>query len=441
MFRKIADLSNALVSRWLPDPFIFVALLTLLIFALGLALTPSSPMQMVNHWGGGFWKLLSFAMQMALVLVTGHVLASTSLMRGLIARLASTARSASGAIVLVTVVSLVASWINWGFGLVIGAIFAKELARRVPRVDYPLLIASAYSGFVIWHAGLSGSIPLTIATPGHFLEKTMGLIPTGQTIFATFTLLPVALLLVVIPLVNRAMLNREHPVVVDPALLGVEGEAKPVPTAQQTPAERLENSRFLSWLLGLLGLAFAAKYFVDNGFKLNLDIVNFLFLFTGIILHGTPRRFVDATVDAVKGSAGILIQFPFYAGLAGMMAGSGLIKVFSDGFISISTPETLPLFAFLSAGLVNIFVPSGGGQWAVQGPIMVEAAQHIGASMPKTVMAVAWGDAWTNMIQPFWALPALGIAGLKARDIMGYCLVILFVVGVIVGACLWLIPG
>ena len=219
MFRKIADLSNALVSRWLPDPFIFVALLTLLIFALGLALTPSSPMQMVNHWGGGFWKLLAFAMQMALVLVTGHVLASTSLMRGLIARLASTARSASGAIVLVTVVSLVASWINWGFGLVIGAIFAKELARRVPRVDYPLLIASAYSGFVIWHAGLSGSIPLTIATPGHFLEKTMGLIPTGQSIFATFTLLPVALLLVVIPLVNRAMLNREHPVVVDPALL------------------------------------------------------------------------------------------------------------------------------------------------------------------------------------------------------------------------------
>ncbi len=440
MFRKLADLSNAVVSRWLPDPFLFVALLTMVIFALGIAATPSTPLQMLEHWGGGFWNLLSFAMQMAMVLVTGYVLASTALLKRMLSALAGTVTSASGAIVLVTVVALLASWINWGFGLVIGAIFAKELARRVPRVDYPLLIASAYSGFVIWHAGLSGSVPLTIATPGHFLEKTMGLIPTGQTIFATYTLVPVALLMVLVPLVNRAMLNREKPVVIDPALLDETHHNVGVATPR-TPAERLENSPWVSWVIGLLGLAYTIKYFVDKGAALNLNIVNFIFLFAGILLHGTPRRFIDATIDAVKGTAGILVQFPFYAGLAGMMAGSGLIKLFSDAFIAVATPATLPLFAFLSAGLVNIFVPSGGGQWAVQGPIMVQAAQEIGASLPKTAMGVAWGDAWTNLIQPFWALPALGIAGLKARDIMGYCLIVLFVVGAVVGLSLWLIPG
>ena len=442
MFRKLADLSNAIVSRWLPDPFLFVALLTMGIFALGIAATPSTPLQMLEHWGGGFWNLLSFAMQMAMVLVTGHVRASTALFKRMLSALAGSVRTAGGAILLVTFVALVASWINWGFGLVIGAIFAKELARRVPRVDYPLLIASAYSGFVIWHAGLSGSVPLTIATPGHFLEKTMGLIPTGQTLFAAYTLVPVVLLLALVPLVNRAMLNREHPVVIDPAILEEADRlaAAPVP-APHTPAERLENAHWVSWVVGLLGLAYTVKYFIDKGAAINLNIVNFVFLFAGILLHGTPRRFIDATVEAVKGSAGILIQFPFYAGLAGMMAGSGLIKTFSDGFIAISTPETLPLFASLSAGLVNVFVPSGGGQWAVQGPIMVQAAQEIGASLPKTVMGVAWGDAWTNLIQPFWALPALGIAGLKARDIMGYCLIVLFVVGAVVGLSLWLIPG
>lgn len=442
MFRKLADLSNAIVSRWLPDPFLFVALLTMVIFVLGIAVTPATPLQMLEHWGGGFWNLLSFAMQMAMVLVTGHVLASTALLKRWLAALAGRVSTAAGAIVLVTVVALVASWINWGFGLVIGAIFAKELARRVPRVDYPLLIASAYSGFVIWHAGLSGSVPLTIATTGHFLEKTMGLIPTGQTIFAAYTLVPVAILLVLVPLVNRAMLNREHPVVIDPAILeAADRQATALAPVPHTPAERLENSPWVSWVIGLLGLAYIVKYFFDKGAAINLNIVNFTFLFAGILLHGTPRRFIDATVDAVKGSAGILIQFPFYAGLAGMMASSGLIKMFSDGFIAISTPETLPLFAFLSAGLVNIFVPSGGGQWAVQGPIMVQAAQEIGASLPKTVMGVAWGDAWTNLIQPFWALPALGIAGLKARDIMGYCLIVLFVVGAVVALSLWLIPG
>ncbi|ADY27338.1 short chain fatty acid transporter (plasmid) [Deinococcus proteolyticus MRP] len=441
MFRALANASNALVTRLLPDPFIFVALLTLLVLALGVLLTPHTLPQMVQFWGDGFWELLAFTMQMALVLVTGHALASTPFFRRLLGGLAGLAKTAPAAIVLVTAVSLVANWINWGFGLVIGAIFARELARRVPGVDYRLLIASAYSGFVIWHAGFSGSIPLTIATPDHFLEGQIGLIPTSQTIFAPFNLILVGVLALLIPLVNRAMLDREHPVVVDPALLAEKAPAAAWAPADQTPAQRLENSPVLSLLLGGLGLAFLAMYFAAEGFKLNLNIVNFAFLFLAILLHGTPARFIAATTEAVQGAAGILIQFPFYAGLAGMMAGSGLIERVSDAFVAMSTPQTFPVLAFWSAGLVNIFVPSGGGQWAVQGPVMVQAAQSLGASLPKTAMAVAWGDAWTNMIQPFWALPALAIAGLHARDIMGYCLVILLLVGAVVSLGLYLLPG
>jgi short-chain fatty acids transporter len=199
----------------------------------------------------------------------------------------------------------------------------------------------------------------------------------------------------------------------------------------------MENSPILSMLIGLMGLVFVVYYFNKNGFKLNLNIVNFMFLFAGIILHGTPRRFLDAITSATKGSAGIILQFPFYAGIMGMMVGANAAGVscaglMSNWFVNISTVTTFPFFAFLSAGLVNFFVPSGGGQWAVQAPIMMPAGAALGVSAAKTAMAIAWGDAWTNMIQPFWALPALGIAGLGARDIMGFCLIVMLYSGVII---------
>ena len=186
-------------------------------------------------------------------------------------------------------------------------------------------------------------------------------------------------------------------------------------------------------VIGGLGVAFVAYYFVQNGFALNLDLVNFMFLFMGILFHGTPRNFLLAVQNAVKGASGIIIQFPFYAGIMGMMTASGLAVMMSEAFVSISTPQTFPLFAFLSAGIVNFFVPSGGGQWAVQAPIMLDAAQTLGTDPARVAVAVAWGDAWTNMIQPFWALPALAIAGLKAKDIMGFCLIVLFVSGIVIG--------
>lgn len=432
--KVLVSFFNRVMQRYLPDPFIFVIILTFVVFGLGLIFTESGPYQMAQHWGNGFWGLLLFAMQMVLVLVTGHVLASSQIFKKGLGSLASLAKTPGQAVIIVTIVSLVASWINWGFGLVIGALFAKELAKKVMNVDYRLLIASAYSGFVVWHGGLSGSTPLTIATEGHFSQDLIGIIPTSETIFSNFNLFILIALFIVIPIVNRLMMpSKEQTVTVDPIVLQEDVPlAATVEKTDMTPAERLENSRIVSLSIGVLGLVFLFYYFVNNGFKLNLDIVNFLFLFLGILFHGTPKRFLEAIVNAVKGASGIIIQFPFYAGIMGMMTASGLATVISNGFVSISNEFTFPLFAFLSAGLVNIFIPSGGGQWAVQAPVMLDAAIELGVSIPKTAMAVAWGDAWTNLIQPFWALPALAIAGLKAKDIMGFCVLTLIVSGIII---------
>jgi len=335
------------------------------------------------------------------------------------------------------VVSLVASWINWGFGLVVGALFAKELARQV-RVDYRLLVASAYSGFLVWHGGLAGSIPLTIATEGHFTADKIGVIPTSETIFAFYNLAIVVALFIAVPLINRLMLpDEQESVYVDPKLLE-SAESTDTDTTHR-PADKLETSRILAWLIGIGGLAYLFDYYIVRGAGLNLNVINFTFLFLAIILHGTPRRLLKSLDEAIKGGAGIVIQFPFYAGIMAIMIDSGLAASLSEWFVSFSTALTLPFWSFLSAGLVNIFVPSGGGQWAVQSPVVISAAQALGADMPRVAMAVAWGDAWTNMLQPFWALPVLAIAGLKAKDIMGYCLIQLFVSGVLISIGLtWL---
>lgn len=417
-----------LVDRWLPDPYIFVVILTIAIMAAAIGIEGHSPMAVIGMWGAGFWELLSFAMQMLLVLVTGYMMASTPLVRRVLERLADLAGSPGSAILLVSFVSLSASWINWGFGLVVGALFAKAIARKV-RVDYRLLVASAYSGFIVWHGGLAGSIPLAIATEGHAFEGIIGIIPTDRTIFATYNLFIVVGLFITVPLVNRMMMpKRGEEVFIDPELLA---EPEPPEVTSATPVERMENSRVLSWLIGAAGVAFLFQYLVGGG-TLTLNIVNFLFLIIAIILHGTPRRLLAALNEGVKGGAGIVIQFPFYAGIMAIMLNSGLAETISVAMTSFASAETFAFWTFMSAGLVNFFVPSGGGQWAIQAPVILPAAEALGVDAARAAMAVAWGDSWTNMVQPFWALPILGIAGLKARDIMGFCTLHLVLSGIIV---------
>ncbi|HBH12893.1 MAG: Short chain fatty acids transporter [Clostridiales bacterium 38_11] len=440
MFKKFTNTCVTLVNKYLPDPFLFAVILTFVVVLLGLVLTGQGPMDMVKHWGSGFWGLLAFSMQMVLILVTGSAMAQAPAIRKILQTIGSTAKSPTSAVMITGFVALIACWINWGFGLVIGALLAKEMARQVKGVDYRLLIAAGYSGMVVWHGGLSGSIPLTIssaaglgATGGALTEA----VPISETVFSYWNLIITIVILAVMPFVFKAM----HPeadktVVVDPSLII---EVEPKQYLANTPAEKMENSKILWGILCVMGFTNIVYHFMTKGFDLNLNIVNFIFMFTGILLHGTLRRYIDAVIEAAKGASGIILQFPFYAGIMGMMTGLNaegvsLAGVISNGFVSISTAATFPLFTFLSAGIVNFFVPSGGGQWAVQGPIMMPAGAALGVAPAKTAMALAWGDAWTNMIQPFWALPALGIAGLGARDIMGYCVVTLLVTGVIVAA-------
>ncbi len=423
------------VERYLPDPFVFVMILTLVAAAAAFFTQGTSPLQIVEIWGDGFWSLLTFSMQMLLVLVTGYMMASTPLVKGGLAKLAGLASTAGGAILLVSVTSLAASWINWGFGLVVGALFAKELARQI-KVDYRLLVASAYSGFIVWHGGLAGSVPLSVATEGHPFQDITGVIPTSETIFSPFNLAIVVALFIAVPFINRAMMPKAgEEVFVDPELLKETETEKP---EAPTPADRLEHSPVLTVLIGLSGIAWALNYFVGGG-GLSLNVINFVFLSLAILLHGSPRNLLNALQDAVKGGAGIVIQFPFYAGIMAIMVESGLAASISEGLIGLATATTLPFWTFLSAGIVNFFVPSGGGQWAVQAPVILPAAEALGLDMAKASMAVAWGDAWTNMVQPFWALPILGIAGLRAKDIMGFCIIHLILSGIIIVAGLTLL--
>lgn len=446
MFKKFTNGCVALVQKFLPDAFIFAIFLTILTFILGIIFTHQGPLDMIVHWGEGFWSLLAFSMQMALVLVTGHTLALSKPVKKGLRSAASLAKTPTQAIFAVSLVSALACWINWGFGLVIGALYAMELARQIRDVDYRLLIASAYSGFLVWHAGISASIPLTLSTSTADLQTmTAGAvteaIPTTQTIFAPFNLIISFAIILTLPLINKAMHPQGSDVVaIDPELLKMnnkqEEEAATI-EVNETPADRIENSKIISLITGIFGLIYIVYYFSTKGFDLNLNIVNFIFLILGILFHQTPRRFIAAVGEAVKGAGGIILQFPFYAGIMGMMVGknadgASLASLISHWFVSISTPRTFPLWTFLSAGIVNFFVPSGGGQWAVQAPIMMPAGAALGVPAAKTAMSIAWGDAWTNMIQPFWALPALGIAGLGARDIMGFCLIDLIWSGIII---------
>jgi len=326
-------------------------------------------------------------------------------------------------------------------------IFAKEIAKKLRGVDYRLLIASAYSGFVVWHAGLSGSIPLTMATPGSGLKEiTRGAVenpvPISSTILDPHNLIIVAIVIVALILVNSLMHPKgDNVIAIDPFLLTDEA---PAPKAKpSSPAEHLENSRVLSWIISLMGFSFLIIKLAKGG-SIDLNFVIMLFLFAGILLHGNPLSYVRAFGKSATGASGILLQFPFYAGIMGIIMGTGesgicLGTEVSNACISISNHTTYPLLTFLCAAVLNMFVPSGGGHWAIQAPIMFTAGAQLDVDPGLTGMAISWGDAWTNLIQPFWALPALAIAKLNARDIMGFCLIDLVVTGAIIcaGLLVW----
>ena len=429
----LANVTSRVVQRYLPDAFVLAILLTFLVVLAALGLTDSTPVDVVNYWGEGFSKLFVFGMQMALVLLTGFVLALSPVVEKMLDKLTDIPNTPNQAYALTAVISFICCYLNWGLGLVVGALVAREMGKKVKGLHFPLVVAAAYSAEIV--RGPSSSIPVVMATPDHFMYEEFGIIPVTETLYSWWNIVVTLLIFAAIVAFYAFIKVPQDQVVgfvetVDERALEVDEPDK----SEMSVAERLDNSRVLLILLALLPLAYLVLHFADNGFDINLNTVILLFLTLALFAHRSVNHFLAAVQEAITSTRGIILQFPIYAGVAGIMSNSGLVEVFSNAFIGIANSATFPVITFLVAGLVNIFIPSGGGQWAIQGPVMLEAAQAIGADIPQTIMAFAWGDSWTNQIQPFWALPLLGVAGLNARSIMGYCLVWLFITGVIIAA-------
>ncbi|WP_462418383.1 short-chain fatty acid transporter [Kytococcus sp. Marseille-QA3725] len=432
---------NHLVERFIPSSLVFAIVLTFVVMLAALLLTDSGPAKVVTAWGDGLADLLAFITQMALVLMLGHVLAHTGPVQAGLRALARIPRGRVMPYVFVALITCLATLLTWGLGLVVGALLGKEVAAqarlRGDRLHYPLLVATGYTGMSIWHMGYSGSAPLTAATDDSFVAKQLGhTIPITETTFSwwNMTAAAVALLAILVTVALMAPKGGEHVIEMP------EQKAEEARTTWEveTPADAVDASRVTTLVLGLVLVAYLVLHFGHGG-TLTLDVVNWSFLALILLLVRNPFELVELVQEAASNVGEILLQFPLYAGIMGIMAGTGLITVLSDTVVNTSTPQTFGVLAFLSAGLVNFFVPSGGGQIAVQGPILLDAAERMGVDPSVAIMAVSYGDQWTNMIQPFWALPLLAIAGLRIRDILGYTTMILLATGVVFIATMLLV--
>lgn len=440
---KVTGFFTELMRRYLPDPFVFAIGLTLLTLLLATVVQHQNFIAVTASWGKGFWSLLAFTTQMAVILVMGYVLATAPFTDRLLDAIVSGVRTPRTAIVVATLVGAMGSYLNWGFGLVIGGVVAKKLATNVKGVHYPLIIASAYSGFTLYGLGLSASIPVLISTKGHPLEAQMGVVSLSQTIFSVPMLMTSAVLLATLPLLNAWLHPKPNEHIIEaPHERKEKADVEEVDLGtlfgQNTLAMRLNNARWLSYLISAIGLVYVVNFFCSGG-SLDLNLINFIILFLGIFLLGTPAKYVEKLNEGIRTVAGIILQYPFYAGIMAVMASSGLVNTISKAFVGVATPATLPFWGLVSSFVINFFAPSGGGHWVIQGPFMVDAAKTLGASIPHTAMSVMLGNAWNDMIQPFWILPALALSKLKLNDVMGYTVVMMFWIGFVytVAILLW----
>lgn len=422
----------------LPMPFTIAILLTFMTFLLALVFTRPVEnlevpyiVQLGSFWEKGFWGFLEFAMQMMLMLVLGHVLALTEpvdkLIKVLVKHCTNTAKAAS----IVTLATTLVGLFNWGLGLIFGAILARKVGEHAYEkgypINYPMVGGAGYVALMVWHGGLSGSAPIKVAEPNHFLVNQMGQIPLSETVFSTMNVVATFALIICLPLAMYILGKKTQPKSLEPYMSTVKETIEPSKPAEIVGAEKLDHSRTLAYLFGgvILGVALYKALWEPKEFSLGFltpNFINFALLGIGIVLYGNLFKYAQAVEEAITGATGIMLQFPLYAGIAGIMQYSHLIEVFSQWMISVSNTLTFPLFTFYSAAIVNVFVPSGGGQWVVQGPIVANTAAAMGASQAKCVMALAYGDQLTNMMQPFWALPLLGITRLTAQDILPYSL-------------------
>ena len=442
---------ESFVRRFMPDPFVLAIVLTLLTFILAYASTQKSAVELLDFWfngakndnaKSGFWGLLDFAMQMVLVVVTGEAIAASPLVHRALRWMATIPKTAAGSALFVSVVAMSLGWVHWGFGLIAASLLAREVAvqakSRGVKLHYPLIGAAAYTAQLIWHGGLSGTAPLKVNEANHFLFNLIGKVPFSQTVLTPMNLVACAILLAVVPFVVAAMTPKPETTIEASDETLADRQAVPFEPDHSTIAGTIDASPLSTYVLVAMGVAVLFLHFKSKGFDLNPNIVNFIFLLIGLALHGSPVAYMKAAAQSMKGAAGIVIQFPLYGGIMGLMIGSGLGEQIAGIFTHVATAKTLPFLTYISSVSSKLFIPSGGGEWAVEGPVMLRAAKELGADTGKTIMAVAYGNMVGNMFQPFWALPLLGIMNLKAKEIMGYCLVIFCVAFPLLGAILLL---
>lgn len=433
---------TAWTEKWIPDAFIFALLATLVVVAAALSWTPASFTEIVDAWGDGFWDLIPFTLQMSLIIITGHVLATSAPVGRLIGVIAGWPSTPRGAVAMVTFFALATSWFNWGFSLIFSAVLARETARRVAGVDYRALAAASFLGLgSIWAQGLSGSAALQMATPGALQPQirdivangTMvpgGIIPFRDTIFLWQSIVSVIVEIVVVVLVmwlatppaSRARTASD---------LGIElGEREFAPTTRPpaaTPGSWLEHSPLLNIVLVAIGFVYLARYFGRAPEPLNaitVNVLNFSFLMLGALLHGTPARLMQAVQAATPAVWGVILQFPFYAGIAAVITSTHLSRQLAAAFVSISTPASFPAVVAIYSAVLGVFVPSGGSKWVIEAPYVMGAAHELKVHLGWVVASYDLGEALANLVQPFWMLPILGMFGLRARDVMGYTFIV-----------------
>lgn len=437
MLRQITRLCVRYAERYVPNPYLYAVILTFVTVVAAWIWTPSDPVKIIDSWYNGIWTILAFTVQMALILATGVTLADAPLIKKWLKKLAALPSQQTGAAITVFLAAAIGSWLNWGFGLVVGALVAREIAKRLRNVDFAFLVAAAYMGFMVWASGLSSSIALVTATHGsalNIIEKVTGKIAGfDQTIFTYYNMVPVILIVVVVSVVLCFMGPEEAEMKkVDPEILIRQDEVPDVGERERTYATMIEDSWVVTVLLVLMGVFYEVHTIATKGFELDINGFIFYALMLGLILHWRPINYVRSFDAAARTVGAILLQFPLYGGIMGIMAGTGLAAVIAQSFVSFSTPRTLAFWSFISSNLISLFVPSGGGHWAVQGPFMVPAAVKLHVDAAMTAMGTAMGEQTANMIQPFWALPILAIARLGIKDIMGYC-----VIGMIIGLVMY----
>ena len=423
-----------------PDPYVFAAGLTLVTAILALLFAPHHAFsELLGAWYKGIFDILAFALQMILILVTGFALASSRPVARALQWLAARPRDPKSAVTLTFLVSAIACWLNWGFGLVVAGLLSREIARRM-RIDFGWLVGAAYSGFIIWASGLSSSIALAQATPGsklNIVEAIAGrVLPIQSTIFTPFNLIPCAVLLVAIPLVLRALAPAD---VVPATFTGqaqIEETPAVLPARPGSLAAQLDRAWILNVALACAGLGYVLWTWATGGFSLDINSVIFIFFCAGLLLHWTPIAYVGAVNSAARVTGPLIVQYPLYGGIMGIMTATGLAGVIAQWFDAFATAWTLPFWSYVSSIIISLFVPSGGGHWAVQGPFAVPAAVKLGASLPATAMGVAIGEQVANMIQPFWALPVLAIAGIGLQRVMAFTVAVFAIAFVVFGLSL-----